>query len=390
MVSATGLQPRRLSANAGGKPAEPSLTSTPTHRVSSTGSPRPFFLSDAFPTVTQTTDYVSPGFLSVDQSSPTSKYETADASTVAASRATSTTESIADTPDPCSSKRPSSVTTSSGGASPRLHRRGKRKKPGRHKHPDESVKPSSEPPIAAEDPKDRAPDMPVARDPGPGSRTRMAINAVSLVTVLSYYALVLFLGVWSGRRARSRRPSIAASKLESADLQSNKDAAGYLVMQLFVANRHIPLFLGALTMTATWFGGGYLNGTAEAVYHKGILHCYAPIGYAFSLIIGGVFFAEKMRETNPVTMLDPLQSHYGRWVGSLLCLPAVCGEVFWSAAVLAALGDTARVIMEVDSQFFTIASAMVVFFYTSLGGLYATTYTDILQLGTAAVFLASP
>ncbi|XP_077534763.1 high-affinity choline transporter 1-like [Haemaphysalis longicornis] len=101
----------------------------------------------------------------------------------------------------------------------------------------------------------------------------------------------------------------------------------------------------------------------------------------------GAFFAEKMRETKPVTMLDPLQSHYGRWVGSLMCLPAVCGEVFWSAAVLAALGDTARAIIEVDSRFFIVVSAMIVFFYTSLGGLYATTYTDLYQIGTTAVCL---
>ena len=37
-------------------------------------------------------------------------------------------------------------------------------------------------------------------------------------------------------------------------------------------------------------------------------------------------------------MLDPLQRKLGKRMGGLLFLPAVCGELFWSAAILAALG----------------------------------------------------
>ncbi|KAH9376557.1 hypothetical protein HPB48_008764 [Haemaphysalis longicornis] len=216
----------------------------------------------------------------------------------------------------------------------------------------------------------------------------MAINLVSLVMIVIYYALVVFLGMWSGRKVKPRRGGVWPFRLDPAEVSRREAAAAHILLQLFVANHHLPLVMGIGSMTATWVGGGYLNGSAEAVYIRGILHCHAPIGYALSLIIGGAFFAEKMRETSPVTMLDPLQSHYGRWVGSLLCVPAVCGEVFWSAAVLAALGDTARAIIEVDSRFFIVASAMIVFFYTSMGGLYATTYTDLFQIGTAAICLS--
>ena len=45
-------------------------------------------------------------------------------------------------------------------------------------------------------------------------------------------------------------------------------------------------------------GGGYINGTAEFVYTPGygLLWTQAPFGYACSLVIGGLFFATKMRE----------------------------------------------------------------------------------------------
>ena len=38
-------------------------------------------------------------------------------------------------------------------------------------------------------------------------------------------------------------------------------------------------------------------------------------------------------------MLDPLQDSFGERMGGLLFIPALCGETFWSAAILAALGE---------------------------------------------------
>ena len=55
-------------------------------------------------------------------------------------------------------------------------------------------------------------------------------------------------------------------------------------------------------------------------------------------VSGGLFFAKKMRSEGYVTMLDPFQRKYGGRMGGLLYIPALLGEVFWSAAILAALG----------------------------------------------------
>ena len=62
------------------------------------------------------------------------------------------------------------------------------------------------------------------------------------------------------------------------------------------------------------------------------------INVLFSFRIGGIFFAHRMRKEGYVTMLDPLQDVFGGRMGGLLFLPALCGEVFWSAGILAALG----------------------------------------------------
>ena len=56
---------------------------------------------------------------------------------------------------------------------------------------------------------------------------------------------------------------------------------------------------------------------------------------------GGTFFARPMRNAEYVTMIDPFTQKYGKW-GALQALPAAISEIFWSASILGALGQTLR------------------------------------------------
>lgn len=87
-----------------------------------------------------------------------------------------------------------------------------------------------------------------------------------------------------------------------------------------------------------------------------------------------------MRKQGYITMLDPLQDTFGERMGGLLFLPALCGEVFWAAGILAALGATLTVIIDMDQKTSVILSACIAVFYTLFGGLYSVAYTDVIQL----------
>ncbi len=185
----------------------------------------------------------------------------------------------------------------------------------------------------------------------------MSVRTAGLVTVTLFYAIFFALGTYVGRRTRDNRTTDG----------------------LLLAGRRLPLVLGVLTMTATWLDGGYINGTAEAVYKSGIVATQAPWGYALSLILGGLFFAAPMRRHGFTTMVDLFDRRYGKQAAAVLFVPAVLGEIFWSAMILAALGMTFSTILEIDQGPAVLLSAAIAVAYTIRGGLWAVAWTDALQ-----------
>ncbi|KAL7072700.1 hypothetical protein ACQ4LE_008151 [Meloidogyne hapla] len=190
------------------------------------------------------------------------------------------------------------------------------------------------------------------------------VDWLGIIAIVFFYILILIVGIWAGRKTDATKNVIEGGQTE----------------EVMLAGRNIGTLVGIFTMTATWVGGAYINGTAEALYNGGILGCQAPVGYALSLVMGGIFFAHPMREQGYVTMLDPFQIKYGQRVGGLMFFPALLGEVFWSAAILSALGATLSVILGMDMAAAVILSAFIAVFYTFTGGLYAVAYTDVVQL----------
>jgi len=91
------------------------------------------------------------------------------------------------------------------------------------------------------------------------------INIAGVISIVLFYLLILGVGIWAARK---------------------KEAGNDSEEEVMLAGRSIGLFVGIFTMTATWVGGGYINGTAEAIYTRGLVWCQAPFGYALSLVFG--------------------------------------------------------------------------------------------------------
>ncbi|KAI0980453.1 hypothetical protein GJ496_011984 [Pomphorhynchus laevis] len=175
----------------------------------------------------------------------------------------------------------------------------------------------------------------------------MIAYILGILSILFFYLLVLLVGLWAAKY--KNKFSVDSDGSESEDI--------------IVAGRNIGTIVGVFTMTATWVGGGYINGTAES-----------------TLVLGGLFFAKRMRREGFVTMLDPFQRKFGSKIGGILFLPALLGEIFWVAAILSALGASIKVILGFNDTVSIVLSAFVAILYTMFGGLYSVAYTDVIQL----------
>ena len=158
---------------------------------------------------------------------------------------------------------------------------------------------------------------------------------------------------------------------------------------LLIAGRAMPMWLATLTMTATWVDGGYLLGTAEGAYKSSVaLGIQGGLCFGVSLILGGIFFARRMRRMEYTTLIDPFESRFGKHWAAVLFIPALLGELFWSAELLVAIGSTFGVTLQMKLTTAILISAVVVILYTMVGGMWSVAYTDAFQLGMVVIGLA--
>src|SRR5699024_10765787 len=92
------------------------------------------------------------------------------------------------------------------------------------------------------------------------------------ITMIIFYRLICFMRTYAA----------------NAKLAKNED-------DVMLAERRITMWIGIFTMSASWVGGGYLNGAAEFTYDSdyGLTWVQAPWGYDLSLVFAGLLFARK-------------------------------------------------------------------------------------------------
>ncbi|XP_061111696.1 high-affinity choline transporter 1-like [Conger conger] len=194
----------------------------------------------------------------------------------------------------------------------------------------------------------------------------MAANMPGLIAVALFYVFILATGIWASRKSKHEEKRSTGTGTEVA----------------LVAGRNINIIVGIFSMTATWVGGGYILGIAATTYEptKGLIWAIMPLEYIVNFSLAGIFFAKPLRDKEYVTMMDPLQLKYGETLTCTLLIPAVVAEVLWVACIMAGLGGTMSVVLDISSFYSICISAAVAIIYTLLGGMFSVAYTDVIQI----------
>ncbi|MEZ4443529.1 MAG: sodium:solute symporter family protein [Polyangiaceae bacterium] len=162
-----------------------------------------------------------------------------------------------------------------------------------------------------------------------------------------------------------------------------EDAEDYLV-----AGRRLSMPLAFATLLATWFGAGTMLTAADEVRRGGLrMAALEPVGAGLCLVLAGVFFAERLWNMKLLTLGDFFARRYGPRAEVLSAIVMIPGYFGWIAVQFIALAGMLELMVGLPMKVGIATVALVGMGYTLLGGMWAVTMTDALQLALLALGL---
>ncbi len=182
----------------------------------------------------------------------------------------------------------------------------------------------------------------------------------NIITAL-YLLIVLLIGIWAGRKVKN-------------------------LQDFAVAGRSFPAWVIFATLSASFIGGGFSIGNAEKVFLYGIVNIFALWGFSLKELIVSWFIAPKMgRYTDCISVGDIMAYHYGKGARVVTGVLSVilCGGIL--GAQVSAIGYIFNVFLGLDQIYGILIGCGIVIVYSTIGGMRAVVFTDILQFALLAI-----
>jgi SSS family transporter len=190
-----------------------------------------------------------------------------------------------------------------------------------------------------------------------------------IASIIVLFIIRLIVGFWASRRV--------------------SDATDYIV-----AGRRLPIYLAAASIMATWFAAETLMGASSTAYQYGLQGVvFDPFGAAMCLFLSGFLFMRIMRRARYLTLIDFFDRRYSRFMGLLGSIMQLITYFAWTGAQIVAGGNIVHALLGWPVQTGMILVAIIVTAYTTLGGLWADTTLDFMQMflttiGITIIFVA--
>jgi SSS family transporter len=148
-----------------------------------------------------------------------------------------------------------------------------------------------------------------------------------------------------------------------------------------VAGRRLPIYLTGASIMATWFAAETLMGASSNAYQYGFQGVvFDPFGAALCLFISGFFFIRLMRRGRYLTVIDFFERRFGKRMalaGSIIQMITYFG---WTAAQIVAGGNIVHALFGWPVAIGMLLVATIVISYTMMGGMWADTLLDFIQM----------
>ena len=147
-----------------------------------------------------------------------------------------------------------------------------------------------------------------------------------------------------------------------------------------IAGRRMPMIVVASGLFATWFGSETVMGASTAFLDEGVMGIIEdPFGAALCLFFVGIFMARRLYRLNLLTFSDFFRKRFNHTAESFSALMMIPSYWGWIAAQLIALATVLNVLTGLDTFVGVLIFAVIVMFYTYIGGMWAVSVTDLVQ-----------
>lgn len=181
------------------------------------------------------------------------------------------------------------------------------------------------------------------------------------IIVIVYLIAVLLIGLWAGRGMKGMQDFALAGK-----------SFGMLVI--------------FATLSASFIGGGFSMGNAEKVFLIGVSNIVALWGFSIKEILVARYIAPRMGQyPQAISVGDIMDQHYGRGarIFSGFFAIALCAGIL--GAQVGAMGYVFNLFLDVDKVWGILIGCSIVIAYSTIGGMRAVVWTDVMQFIVLAV-----
>ena len=179
---------------------------------------------------------------------------------------------------------------------------------------------------------------------------------IDYVVVAIYFALILFVGLYSSRK---------------------KDDSS----QYFLANRNLGWFIVGASLFASNIGSEHLIGLAESGFKRGLIESQFEILAAFMLLLLGWVFVPFYNKSGVITMPEFLEKRFSSSARMYLSVLSIFAYVITKISVTIFAGAIVfESLLGINFWLGAVIVVLVTGLYTVFGGLKAVVYTDAIQL----------
>jgi solute:Na+ symporter, SSS family len=183
---------------------------------------------------------------------------------------------------------------------------------------------------------------------------------VLLIATAAYLLLNLFIGFWASKKVHNSEDFV-------------------------LAGRNLNLSMASTTIFATWFGSEtIMSSSAEFAVGGFSAVIKDPFGASLCLLIIGLFFTGPLYRLKIITLSDYFRIRFNKQAELVSAALMSFSYISWIAAQMVALGTILSVLaaaagLEIGITAGILTGALLVTFYTAIGGMWAVSLTDFLQ-----------